>query len=78
MSFYLSSTENHKTMTAFHKKEISYSNYIRFKIVGFYCIHFVFGPSIFIKSLNEINLIDINLQTYCQNLEALLFLGHRL
>ena len=38
-----------------------------------YCIHFVFGPSILIKSLNEINLIEINLQTTYQNLEASLF-----
>ena len=49
------------------------SNKIRFEIVGFYCMHFVFGPSIFIKSLNEINLIEINLKTNCQNLEASLF-----
>ena len=60
-------------MTNFLKIEISYSNNIGFKIVGFHCIHFVFEPSIFIKSLNEINLIEINLQTNCQNLEASLF-----
>ena len=35
---------------------------------------FVFWPSIFIKSLNEIYLIEINLQTNCQKLEALFFL----
>ena len=45
---------------------------MRFKIIGFYCINVVYGPSIFIKSLSEINLIEINLQTNCQNLEALL------
>ena len=48
-------------------------------MVAFYCITFVFGPSIIMKSLNEINLliiflIDINLQTNCQNLEASLSL----
>ena len=53
--------------------EIAYSNNISFEFVGFYCINFVFGPSIFIKSLNEINLIEINLQTHCQNFEASLF-----
>ena len=71
--FYLRSAENHQTMTAFLKIEISYSNNIEFEIVGFYCINFVFGPSIFIKSLNEINLLEIYVQTYCQNLEASLF-----
>ena len=55
------------------KKEISYSYNFRFKIAGFYCINFVFGPSIVIKALNEINLIEINLQTNCLNLEASLF-----
>ena len=40
---------------------------------GFYCINFVFGPSIFIKSLNEINLIKIKLQTNWQSSEASLF-----
>ena len=53
--------------------EISYSNNIRFKILGFYCINFVFGPSIFIKALNEINLIKIKLQTNCQSSEASVF-----
>ena len=36
----------------------------------FYCINVVFGPSIFIKSLNEMDLIGIKLQTNCQNFEA--------
>ena len=52
---------------------MSYFNNIRFKIVGFYCMNVVFRPSIFIKSLHEINLIEINLQTNCQNLTALFF-----
>ena len=50
-------------MTAFLNIEISYSYNIRFKIVACYCINFVFEPSIYIKSLNEIKLIVINLQT---------------
>ena len=40
----------------FLKIEISYSNNIRFKIVCLCCINVVYGPSLFIKSLNEINL----------------------
>ena len=48
------------------KIEISYSHNIRFKFVCFYCIYFVYGPSSFIKSLTQINLIEINLQNNCQ------------
>ena len=36
-------------------------------------MNFVFGPFIFMKSLNEIILIEFNLQTNCQNLEASIF-----
>ena len=37
----------------------------------FYSIIFVDEPSFFIKSFNEINLIEINWQNNCQNLETL-------
>ena len=60
-------------MTGFPKNiEISYSNNSRFRFVCFHYIKFVHRPSSFIKSLNENNLIEINLQTDCQNLETLL------
>ena len=63
-------------MYLFGWQKTNISQYIQFlkksTLCCFYCINFVYGPSICIKSLNEINLIEINLQTYCHNLEALL------
>ena len=67
------SAENHQTMTDFPKLAISISRHIRIKIVWFYCIRFVYGPSSIIKSLNKINLIEIDLQTNCQNSEAWIY-----
>ena len=47
------------------KAEISCPHNIRIKIVGFYCKHFIYWPSSFIKSLNYINLREINMQACC-------------
>ena len=60
------SYEQHKHNVT--KKILCY--YYRIKIDYFYCIHFVYWTSSFIKSLNKFNLIEINLQTNFQNWEA--------
>ena len=68
MQLYWRSTKNPKIMADFLQKGyLVLSKYQKGFFVCVYCIHFVEGPSSLTKSLNKINLIEINLETSGQN-----------